>query len=648
MAQGFKIADAYVEIRGEIDRNQIRAAARLAADESGSHFVRAARTVAQRGGRDGAAGFWTGFAAAALRPSPGVLSALRTGIPGILASPVGLAGVVAGGAFVASFVSAVISSASLGLVGAAIIGLGALGVKNAVEVRTAWSETGAAIKASFADAARSMIPHFITSAEEVRKGFVSRIAPALAEMFGAAGPSVPGITRSILGAVGEFADRVAPNMVRLMPTLERMAEALPLLAIGAADFVNTMIDNGPEIAEGFENLLAVSSSLLIVGADLVVVFTRLWNTFVNGITGFARTPIGEFFGKGGVAGLISEALGGPTLAGAFVPTGHVFKKIADEIVPNLTLVSDAAGLTGMKMDQAALAAGGLDAALRLLNGGTLSARDAERAFQAAIDDANDSVATHGKTLDVNTAAGRANQAALDAVARTAQTAADAEFRLTGDTDAATQKLWDGREAAIAIGRSMGLSAKDAEALADEIILIPTEWSTEYKNNLRAQAGPIAAYIRQIEGIPKSKTVTITTQFVNQFLADQFGVNAATIGNRYGGLYMAAEGLLSTSRMFSAGNRTLFGFREPATGGEAFIAKNAPRDRSLDIAAQAAAWHGAAVVPNEQRISAPPSIRLHATIPIQIGDEVVRVVHRELDEHDQDLIRAYDMGVGAAM
>jgi TP901 family phage tail tape measure protein len=54
----------------------------------------------------------------------------------------------------------------------------------------------------------------------------------------------------------------------------------------------------------------------------------------------------------------------------------------------------------------------------LLNAGLLqlSARDAARNFQAAIDAVSDSVAKNGTSLDINTEQGRNNQAALDAVA----------------------------------------------------------------------------------------------------------------------------------------------------------------------------------------------------------------------------------------
>src|SRR5665647_3824366 len=49
-------------------------------------------------------------------------------------------------------------------------------------------------------------------------------------------------------------------------------------------------------------------------------------------------------------------------------------------------------------------------------GVVLSERDAQRQFQAAIDDATAALETNGQTLDITTEAGRANQDALDGIA----------------------------------------------------------------------------------------------------------------------------------------------------------------------------------------------------------------------------------------
>lgn len=57
-------------------------------------------------------------------------------------------------------------------------------------------------------------------------------------------------------------------------------------------------------------------------------------------------------------------------------------------------------------------------------------------------------------------------------------------------------------------------------------------------------------------------------------------------NADGGVY----GGLTQSTAYGPGN-TLYAFREPSTGGEAFVARNGPRERSERVLAIAAGWHG---------------------------------------------------------
>lgn len=90
----------------------------------------------------------------------------------------------------------------------------------------------------------------------------------------------------------------------------------------------------------------------------------------------------------------------------------------------------------------------------------LKLRGDKRAVQAAIDDATAAFKENGKTLDINTAKGRENQAALDAIAEAAIAA--------GDNSDET------REAFIKTARQMGKSKKSAEELADKLGLIKSK------------------------------------------------------------------------------------------------------------------------------------------------------------------------------
>jgi TP901 family phage tail tape measure protein len=123
-------------------------------------------------------------------------------------------------------------------------------------------------------------------------------------------------------------------------------------------------------------------------------------------------------------------------------------------------------------DNAASKAQDLADVLKGLNQPTLDARDAARQYQEALDAATEAVATNGRTLDINTEAGRANQAALDDIARAAMDQANAIVNSGGSYDAFRGSLQASREALIATAKDMGMTQDEAVDLANKVLAIP--------------------------------------------------------------------------------------------------------------------------------------------------------------------------------
>lgn len=96
----------------------------------------------------------------------------------------------------------------------------------------------------------------------------------------------------------------------------------------------------------------------------------------------------------------------------------------------------------------------------------LTKRSTLRDYQAALDDFTKSVAENGKTLDINTPKGRANQAALDAISSSAFAAAQ---NLKGVDRA--QFLAQARKDFIDAAEKIGLTEKAAKSLADRLGLL---------------------------------------------------------------------------------------------------------------------------------------------------------------------------------
>jgi TP901 family phage tail tape measure protein len=131
-------------------------------------------------------------------------------------------------------------------------------------------------------------------------------------------------------------------------------------------------------------------------------------------------------------------------------------------------LAEIAGAAGMASDEVK----GLADQIRGFADFTLSSRDAARQFQAAIDEATASFEENGKTLNIHTAAGRENQAALDAIAKAAKEAAAAKYEQTGSESAAAKAIDAGRSALIEQLKAFGITGDKAQEYADNLGLIP--------------------------------------------------------------------------------------------------------------------------------------------------------------------------------
>lgn len=102
----------------------------------------------------------------------------------------------------------------------------------------------------------------------------------------------------------------------------------------------------------------------------------------------------------------------------------------------------------------------------------LSARDAARNLEAAIDGVTDSVAQNGTTLDITTEKGRTNQAALDAVASAGLNLAKANANAGASEQSLQGNLTDTYNKLVASAGQFGITGGAADALARKVLGIP--------------------------------------------------------------------------------------------------------------------------------------------------------------------------------
>ncbi len=150
----------------------------------------------------------------------------------------------------------------------------------------------------------------------------------------------------------------------------------------------------------------------------------------------------------------------------------------------------------------------------------LGEREALRSFQEAIKGAADAYEKNGKTLDITTEKGRANQAALDGIADASFRAMEAQRQNGATTAEMSATIQAGRDEFVKYAEKMGLSTKEAEKLADQLNLIPGAVYVSFDSNTDDIGEKISEIYELIKNSPDGKvTITENTPEIRQALKD---------------------------------------------------------------------------------------------------------------------------------
>lgn len=146
-------------------------------------------------------------------------------------------------------------------------------------------------------------------------------------------------------------------------------------------------------------------------------------------------------------------------------------------------------------------------------GVVLTERDAQRQFEQAITDANTKLSENGATLDITTQKGRDNQAALDDIATSTWGVIAAMQRNGADQATLQGVMQTSRDRFLGVATAMGMGADEANALADELGLIPTDIKPSVQVQTGDSVSKANAVKDAINAIPSWKGVTVQTNYV---------------------------------------------------------------------------------------------------------------------------------------
>lgn len=132
------------------------------------------------------------------------------------------------------------------------------------------------------------------------------------------------------------------------------------------------------------------------------------------------------------------------------------------------ILAEAFGATTKGVKEQAGALGEVVDALKTFYGFTISASDADIQLHDSFDKATKAVDQNGQTLDINSEKGRANQSALNDIAKAAMSSAEAHARAGDAVDKINPIMEDARNHYIETAKAMGKTPEEAAAMADSV------------------------------------------------------------------------------------------------------------------------------------------------------------------------------------
>lgn len=142
---------------------------------------------------------------------------------------------------------------------------------------------------------------------------------------------------------------------------------------------------------------------------------------------------------------------------------------------------------------------------------TRSLAEAEIDYAAKLAETTVAIGENGVGMDINTESGRANREALLELSGAALSQAEAMATAGASVSEVSGYLDTARADFLAAAAAAGVSTADANRLADAWLGIPGQVATDVTSTAKAAQADTQDYIREVQGIPASKSTTVTVE-----------------------------------------------------------------------------------------------------------------------------------------
>jgi hypothetical protein len=345
-----------------------------------------------------------------------------------------------------------------GGIGAAVAGVGLMATKSDAEVQAALGKMTSHVKAETTRMAAPFKQTWLAIAQEGTKTF-DALAPEIGRDFAKIAPVVTNFVHS----AGYAATLLGPSFGHATDAAVKLTDALggklPEISRSVGKAIDIVSKSAGENADEFANITSAIAGMLPVAAHLLDWAVK---------AGPYLSPIFGMMAKGAMsADALHDGLSKVTFG--LVKTDHSLKMGGgsfQSFAQQSTVAAAKAGQLMTAEQAAALGADQLKAALDSLTGKTLSEREALVGYRQAITAMNQALKDNGHAHGFATAKGAENEAALDKLASSAQSAAEAMKAAGKDPGPFLEQA---RQRIVSMAEKMHYSADAANVLANKLL-----------------------------------------------------------------------------------------------------------------------------------------------------------------------------------
>jgi len=284
----------------------------------------------------------------------------------------------------------------------------------------------------------------------------------------------------------DWADGIMNGMFGIKGYSQDLSGAFDRLDTGLADLVGS--GKATDAAKSFEQIKKAAQDQGVSIEELVTKFPAYADALKQ------AEADAKAAGKGGDAATKGIEGAGGAAQGAASPAAELAEALGE-----VGLNADGSRADLDKFTEALMRAG-------LLN---LSARDAARNFEAAIDGVTESIKANGTTMDINTEKGRNNQAALDGIAGAGYGLVAANAKAGASEEVLQGNLSTTYDKLIAGAGQFGITGQAAIDLARDVLKVPP--GVDIKTWMDSEAKRMAEQTKTaLENIPKDVKINVTT------------------------------------------------------------------------------------------------------------------------------------------